>query len=627
MDPTSGIDNIDRTISWKRNQAPQRSILALVCSLFFGGILLAAAGDLPTLDLPARATNALSGREFAQRAASLSLAEREQAVFREITSGNVPEFLRRLCPIQVTNTIENQTNIATFYVTPDYLAVGSDADYVLMPISPSLAQKIADELNGSLPTRRMVDLIYKAAEVKLKPAPIAPSAAMITVAVFSNHNAIVRQQRAEQLSMHPLGALVAGHKKDLVLTPRLAQAPGKVAIYGWHRTNGEPIQPLYLGHTNTWVDYSQCARLVSQKMVVNGKATTVAQVLSDPVLAPLLSDEGTLQNSRYPILDVANPSSDPTNSRSTDADSSSGGFHAGSAFGERIASFTLEPEVKVLINAPNQFPASNKVQLILYALPNGNTIDQTIGRKLKPGEDWHFDIQHIGAQTRFLRELLPDRIIVIAYLEAEQKSWPAWRKSHGDKGIPGLVNSLLKIFATNEVELVLSGHSGGGSFIFGYLNAVSGIPAQITRIAFLDSDYAYERSAGHGKKIAKWLWDSEQHYLCVLAYDDASALLDGKSFVSATGGTWGRSHALWQDLAGDFKFSNRTNAEFELGSALNGRAQFILKLNPERKVLHTIQVERNGFIHSMVLGTANEGKGYEYFGERAYSKWIADPSP
>ncbi len=29
------------------------------------------------------------------------------------------------------------------------------------------------------------------------------------------------------------------------------------------------------------------------------------------------------------------------------------------------------------------------------------------------------------------------------------------------------------------------------------------------------------------------------------------------------------------------------------------------------------QVERNGFIHALVSGTADEGKGYEYFGERA----------
>ena len=50
--------------------------------------------------------------------------------------------------------------------------------------------------------------------------------------------------------------------------------------------------------------------------------------------------------------------------------------------------------------------------------------------------------------------------------------------------------------------------------------------------------------------------------------------------------------------------------------------QFILKENPERQIFHTVQVERNGFIHCIVSGTTNEAKGYDYFGPRAYSPWI-----
>jgi len=77
-----------------------------------------------------------------------------------------------------------------------------------------------------------------------------------------------------------------------------------------------------------------------------------------------------------------------------------------------------------------------------------------------------------------------------------------------------------------------------------------------------------------------------------------------------------------RDLAEDFKFTTQTNADFQRFTALDGRIQFILKENPERKIFHTVQVERNGFIHCMVSGTTNEGKGYEYFGPRAYSKYI-----
>ena len=486
-------------------------------------------------------------------------------------------------------------------------------------MSPNTAQRIADLLHCSLPTPKMVNEIYAAAEVKLAPSPIPPSAEMITVPVFSNHNATVRAQRTEQLPAHPLGALVAGHQKDVVITAKLASAPGKVAIYGWHQTNGVPIQPLYLKHIASWVDYSQCIRLVQQQMRVNGATQTVAGVLADPALAPLLSDEGVAPNPRYPT-NALPPLPAKTNSPGFTA------WKDSPEFAERIAAFTFDPEVKVHINAPAQeaFTPGKKVLLIFYALPNGNTTEQTIGKLMKPGDDWHYDIQHIGAQTRFLREMLGDHAVVVVYVEAKSRSWPAWRKAHGDKRIPEVVATVRKVFAGHEVETVLSGHSGGGSFIFGYLNAMPAIPEDVVRIAFLDSNYAYDKDLGHEAKLSKWLNASGQNCLCVLAYNDAVALLNGKSFVSAAGGTWGKSHAMQRDLAEDFEFTSQTNTDLQRFSALDGRLQFILKENPERKIFHTVQVERNGFIHSMVSGTTNEGKGYEYFGSRAYSKWISD---
>jgi hypothetical protein len=581
-----------------------------------GAFLLGTTLPAQTLDLAPRSANALTGTAFAERITPLDLTGREQEVFSQITSGNVPRFLRKLCPVPATSIADGKTNTATFYATPDYLAIGSDEDYFLIPISPNMAQRIADALHCCLPTPKMVNEIYSAAEVKLAPSPIPPSAAMTTVPVFSKHNATVRAQRAEQLRAHPLGALVAGHQKDVVISARLPSAPGKVAIYGWHQTNGTPIQPLYLKHTAAWVDYSQCIRLVEQAMVVNGAAKTVAEVLADPALAPLLSDEGVIANPRYPTN--ASPSlSARTNS------SGFTGWQDRPEFKDLIASFTFDPEVKIHVNAPAQesLAPGKKVLLTFYALPNGNTTDQTIGKVMTPGDDWHYDIQHIGAQTRFLRELLKDRTVVVVYLEAQSKSWPAWRKTHGDKLIPEIIATVKKLFAGHEVETVLSGHSGGGSFIVGYLNAVPGIPDDVVRIAFLDSNYAYDKALGHEEKLVKWLNASDQHCLCVLAYNDAVALLNGKSFVSAAGGTWGKSHAMQRDLAEDFKFTSRTNAEFQRFSALDGRVQFILKENPEQKILHTVHVERNGFIHSMVSGTSNEGQGYEYFGPRAYSKW------
>src|SRR3569833_1658400 len=81
----------------------------------------------------------------------------------------------------------------------------------------------------------------------------------------------------------------------------------------------------------------------------------------------------------------------------------------------RIDSFLLYSDVKFTIDAPIRYPFRETI-MIIYVLPNGNTTEQTMCKKLSPGDDWHFDIQHIKAQTAFLRNKLEQNIIV-AYLE------------------------------------------------------------------------------------------------------------------------------------------------------------------------------------------------------------------
>src|ERR1051325_8207299 len=84
----------------------------------------------------------------------------------------------------------------------------------------------------------------------------------------------------------------------------------------------------------------------------------------------------------------------------------------------RIDSFKMYNDVKITLDIPKY--KNKKSILVLYALPNGNTTGQTMGKKLEPNDDWHFDIQHIKAQTAFLRDKLNENIIV-AYLENNYK--------------------------------------------------------------------------------------------------------------------------------------------------------------------------------------------------------------
>jgi len=284
-----------------------------------------------------------------------------------------------------------------------------------------------------------------------------------------------------------------------------------------------------------------------------------------------------------------------------------------------IDSFRMYHDVKITLDVPSY--QYKQTTLILFALPNGNTTAQTMGKKLTPGDDWHFDIQHIKAQSSFLREKLKQNIVV-AYLENNYKSWPLWKQKHPDfkSEIQHIVDTLYNIIPSQNKSIHLSGHSGGGSFVLGYLTGVETIPAAVQRITFLDSDYGYDSS--YYIKLKTWIEQNKKATLTVFAYNDSVALLNGKPFVSATGGTWYRSHVMLQHLQKDFLFKQTKNDSLIFYRSTNNQIAFFFKNNPDRKIFHTQQVELNGFIHSVLYHTKEEDKGYEYFGSRAYSKFI-----
>jgi hypothetical protein len=136
----------------------------------------------------------------------------------------------------------------------------------------------------------------------------------------------------------------------------------------------------------------------------------------------------------------------------------------------------------------------------------------------------------------------------------------------------------------------------------------------------LDSDYWYDSS--YYLKFKDWLKTVKGSALNVFAYNDSIALLNGKSFVSATGGTWYRSHLFLNHLQRDFSFEKVQDDSLIIYRSSKGNIQFFFKINPERKIFHTVQVELNGFIHSILCGTPYDSKKYTYYSERAYSNLV-----
>ncbi len=264
--------------------------------------------QINVLNLPPRPLAAKTGSQFKDEILNLPRDARELAIYREITSGNVPDFIRNLKPVTISTTISGQSHTATLYVTPEYMSVGTNADYFRMPMTPLLAQWIADATSTSLPTRKIVNSVWSAAPCKLTPTPISPSPAMITVPVFWDHQQTVQSQR--NAMPNPPGDIVGGHKKDVIITPRLydSATPDRVAIYGWHYTNGTFIQNIYVGHEETYADYSHGLRLINSQMLLDGTTVTIQDVLISSAVSSLLNDEtAAFTNAAPPRYQAGSP--------------------------------------------------------------------------------------------------------------------------------------------------------------------------------------------------------------------------------------------------------------------------------------------------------------------------------
>ncbi|PIE07206.1 MAG: hypothetical protein CSA74_08750 [Rhodobacterales bacterium] len=246
--------------------------------------------------MPARRGGA-TGSAFFAALAGVSGPERDTRAIAELAHGNMPDFLRDLQPVVFKGRDDRgQETEIVICVTPDYLALGSDTDFVRVPLGLPAAAHIAGAFDMTLPTPRMVDAIYAQAGVKLSPAPMTPGAQMSSTSYFVTHNATIEGQ------LRGRRGLTAGHKKDVVMAARMASAPGRVAIYGWHRSNGAPIQPVSTVHGANYADYSHGIRLVSKTAYLNGRAVALGDLLASSRYAHLLNKEGPMPG---PVIRIA----------------------------------------------------------------------------------------------------------------------------------------------------------------------------------------------------------------------------------------------------------------------------------------------------------------------------------
>ncbi|MHC1779488.1 MAG: hypothetical protein AB9922_04560 [Bacteroidales bacterium] len=299
----------------------------------------------------------------------------------------------------------------------------------------------------------------------------------------------------------------------------------------------------------------------------------------------------------------------------------------------------LIPQSRVVINYPagKYLKKSRDTRVIFYALPNGNSIEQTEGANIRDSvvkaKEWRYDIQHIAAQVRFLRECDKRYNYVVVYLESETKAWTSHASAYPES--PSLYSKLVDsvrfiverelqgIAPLHKQRVIMASHSGGGRFVFNFIKGYDSIPPFVERFAFIDSNYGYETDL-HSGKLLNWLKERPaERYLGVYAYVDTTVILDGKRIVSSKGGTGYRANLMAWDLkSAGLRLVERRDTAFV---TYKGKGvEILIKENPLGKIYHTILVERNGLIHMLLSGSPLEERRYDFWGDRCYNQFVTD---
>ncbi|MBY0314745.1 MAG: hypothetical protein K2Q26_04460 [Bdellovibrionales bacterium] len=267
---------------------------------FYSLFILSFQAHAQHCGFPPRQTNeAWSSQTFLSYLKNPSV-QRELAVVKEVLKGNVPEVLKAFTPLRIPARYQGADVVLELQVQPDYLMIGTENDFVRMPLTNYAAQFLASEFGFVMPTTFLVDRIYDQASVKLKPQPTDwykyPGAMRSGPNYYIFNNTIENQRDGRW-------GLVAGHKKDVVITNRLNSKPQQVAIYGWQQAGNKPIQPLALPHDFAYEDYSHGIRFLGPELkIIYGDGRVVSRSLAKALTENELGN--ILNGQQGPITDV-----------------------------------------------------------------------------------------------------------------------------------------------------------------------------------------------------------------------------------------------------------------------------------------------------------------------------------
>jgi hypothetical protein len=237
----------------------------------------------------------MSGTEFI---ASLPDAAGDQRNSMILNAANQGLLVVEWAPI--TSTVGEHT--ATFNVCKDAAFIlQDDGSRFRVPACAKLEQQVADILQVSLLTSKIMDLRYDQADFKVNAAILPASPQMINTSASTTWNAKLEAKRNGNTG------LFADTGKPFVLDNRIAVSMGAV-LYGFFDTNAPYLskmnqklwQTLSDRHMATYSDYSSTMMFMQTSCTVDGQSMQVTDVMGDTELSSLLNYDGVLKYTRQP---------------------------------------------------------------------------------------------------------------------------------------------------------------------------------------------------------------------------------------------------------------------------------------------------------------------------------------
>lgn len=235
----------------------------------------------------------VTGTSFAAQARAMpDWRAMSRLMLDHVRAGHVPSFMRESNWrwVESRQIIDGKLQVLRMRVSPDFLPVGIDTDYLVFGPTPAEAQSMADHFKAILPSRKLATLIDQQSPQRLPLADVKGAPTYLPLSQIETIDAVLAAREIDRIRGTAPGA--AGHRKDIVVGPNLDG--GKLAIFGGGGGpyDGWAVQPYSTIHHGGYGDYSQGLHLIARRALLNGVEVDLATIFTDPKLHVLVSDMG-----------------------------------------------------------------------------------------------------------------------------------------------------------------------------------------------------------------------------------------------------------------------------------------------------------------------------------------------